>query len=161
MARSDRRDLYRIPRAARPFIAVALVLLLLLSAWLLYSWYNAEPDLAGEALPGSVVEISAPELAAAYDQDLVGAQTRFDGRILRVTGTVSGVSAGSGGPVIALGGSDPLLTVTAAFDRADTARLTNAQLGQPITVTCQRVSVVVDSPALENCRLPAGAAGGQ
>lgn len=150
---SDRADLFRIPRIARPFVAAALVVLLLISAWLTYRWY-AEPEAADAGLSVTPVEISAPELAAAYDEDAVGAQTRFDSRTLRVTGIVKRFSAGVGDPVITLGGSDSLLTVTATFDKADTARLGSLQTDGPLTISCREVYLVAGSPALDDCALP-------
>lgn len=153
----NRAGQYRVPRAARPFIAVALGLVLLIAAWMTYRWYNGELWTAETVGPAPVLQVTAGELAAAYDQDAVQAHALYDGRTLQITGMMARISAGIGDPMITLGGADPLLTVTAALDEADAARLATMPTNRPITVTCRSVMLVVDEPALADCTLGGGA----
>ena len=147
---------YRIPRAARPFIAVALAVVLLIAAWLTYRWYSGELWTVETVQSPSVMEVTATELAAAYDEDPVQADTAYGGRTLQVTGMMAGLSAGMGDPVVTLGANDPLLTVTATLDEADAAHLATLPTNRPLSVTCRRVMLVVDEPALGDCTLDGG-----
>ena len=147
----------RISRSGRlKYIATALLALALLLGLVAFWWWNrpVEQKAPAATLPGTVVHISATELAAAYDEDPVTAGTRFGDNSLKVTGTLTSITAGLGGdPVVVLGGSNPLLSVTAVFDTADAARLAAVPVGSRVTVTCGSVSLVGETAALEDCTL--------
>lgn len=136
-------------------IAIAAIVVLLLAVWALYRWYgDANRETAGaRGNMAGTAEVRADQLAAAYGQDAVGADIRYGTRRLRVSGRVHSISAGASGPVVVLGGEDPLLTVTASFDRAQADRVAAMTGDGRLTVVCTRTMLVASSPALGNCRI--------
>ena len=140
---------YRITRKARPLILAALAVVLLAAAIALYRWYSA-PEVQSS---GTIIEVTAPDLAAAYAEDPVGADIQYGYSPLQVSGRVKSITAGSAGPVVVMGGDSSLLTVTASFDETDVNRVAVMTLDSQATVLCNQVTLVVDSPALADCRL--------
>lgn len=144
-----------LSRGTKVGIAVAAVVVLLLAAWAIYRWSadtNRETAAARANMSG-MAELSAEQLAAAYDEDAVGADIRYGNRRLRVSGRVHSITGGAGGPVVVLGGEDPLLTVTASFDRAQADRVATMTADGRLTIVCTRTELVATSPALGDCRI--------
>lgn len=144
-----------ISKGAKVAIAIAALVVLLLAAWLIYRWYaDADREVAAaQSSMSGIAELSAEQLAAAYDQDATGADLRYGNRTLRVSGRVHSIHAGAGGPTVALGGEDPLLTVTASFDRAQADRVAAMTMDSRLTIICTRTMLVANSPALRDCRI--------
>lgn len=131
-------------------IAVGLALILLV---LVLLWYNSTPP-AGSAATLEEVAVTASDLSAAYDRDAVAADLKYGDRTLQVTGALGNRTTGLGGdPVLTIGGSQPGLSVTALFDAPDAERLAALTPGTQITVTCESVTVIAESPALERCTI--------
>ena len=151
---TETRPWYRsrgIRRVAILLFLLALLLLLILA----YRWSRIEErSPAAAAAAAGPIAVTADELAAAYDKDAVAADLRFDGRLVRVTGRHTGLSFGpSGDPVMLLGGENPVLGVSAAFDKVDAEKLAAIPVGSTTTVECLRVTYVATAPGLSECRL--------
>ncbi|MDP8994773.1 MAG: OB-fold putative lipoprotein [Pseudomonadota bacterium] len=146
-AEADRR------RRRATWIAAAAIALLLAAALAVYFVNNRTAAVeAPPSGPPPIIAVSAEELAAGYDRDPIEADRIYDGRILNVTGRLSARSAGpAGDPVIVLAGADPLLDVTASFDKQDAALLGAIPQGSLVTVSCRRITFELDTPALFDC----------
>lgn len=100
------------------------------------------------------IEVSATELAKAYDANEAAAQQRFGARPIRVTGVVQGVDLDfMDNPVVRIEGVNQFLAVSAHFDKETGAGTAALSKGQQITVTCAKVSEVIGAPQLRDCRL--------
>lgn len=81
------------------------------------------------------VKLSAVDLSSAYQSDAGGADSRYRGRVLEVSGTVRGLAAGT--PVFLLAGSEggPSVEVSLHDDVSAQVLKTVAD-GQRITMKC-------------------------
>ena len=141
-------------RGAR-WVTVLLVLLVVLLMVFAYRWSRVEErSAAAAAAAAGPIAISAAELAAAYDKDAIAADLRYKGRLLRVTGRLNGIGFGpAGDPVMQLGGDDPMLGVSALFDKADAEKVAAIPIGATTTVECLRITYVATAPGLYECRI--------
>lgn len=98
--------------------------------------------------------IGAPELYAAYDANEAGAQARFDGKRLQVTGTIESVALDvTDDAVIHLESANKYQTVSAKMADESKAAASRLSKGETVTVTCDSVMEVIGIPILSDCRL--------
>lgn len=136
------------------WIIAALIVTALLGLLAAYRWSNLVQEASERGALTGPVELTAKEMALAFDEDPIAADLRFDNRRVTVTGSYRGMSLGpSGDPAISLG-EDPIFDVTAAFDKADVERLAALRQGEPLRITCTQVSAVATGPTLSECELP-------
>lgn len=142
------------PRKAIALALAGVTLVLLLIAMLWSRWWAAEGEDA--ALARGPVEVTAKELAVAFDEDPIAADIEYDNRLLSVTGPFNGMSLGpTGQPAITIG-ADPIFDVTAVFDKVDAPTLATLPQGQPIRITCTTVILGATGPGLSDCELHRG-----
>jgi len=95
------------------------------------------------------IEITAPELSQAYDQNEVSADSRYKGKRLKVSGIVTGIESDiSDDPVVQLE-SGGLMPVTA--QGLSKERAASLIKGQKITLLCTGAGEVLSIPQLERC----------
>lgn len=140
-------------RKRRKMIALglgAVTLLLLIIAILWWRSLGAEEELARASGPA---EVTARELAIAFDRDPIAADIEYDSRPLTVTGPFGSMSLGpTGAPAITIG-ADPVFDVTATFDKVDAPNLAALSQGQSIRITCTNVIAGPTGPGLSDCQL--------
>lgn len=147
MAKSD-------TRFSRKVLLATIIVLLFLASLLAYWWFNLV-DEASEARARAIgpVEVTAKELAIAFDKDPVAADLEYDNRPLTVAGPFTRMSLGAtGDPAITIG-ADPVFDVTAIFDKVDAPELTALPQGQPIRINCTNVVLDPTGPSLSECQL--------
>lgn len=132
---------------------------------MLLSACDAKPGPAGGAAEASVapVEVTAAELSKAFQENEAKAKLAYDGKTLRVSGTVKDISLdimdnpqiklkGSGdvqGMGISQGGKMTDVTV-GGLSKEDAAKI---EKGQKFSATCQKVDEVMGGPVLTDCAL--------
>ncbi len=84
----------------------------------------------------SAIEISAVDLYAAYEANEVGADLKYKGKNLRVTGVITDISTDLlGYPTVSFGmDSYNISKVKATFNKSEASNVANLQKGQTITV---------------------------
>ena len=141
-------------RSWRRWIIAGVVVAVILCAVAFYRWFDlVEGASETAARSNGPIEISARDLAVAFDEDPVAADIEYDNRTLTVAGPYISMSFGpAGDPVISLG-EDPVFDVTAIFDKADAPALAALRPGQPLRITCATVTAGPTGPSLADCRL--------
>lgn len=113
-------------------------------------------DVPGES-PAAAPEplaVSAAELGRAFEANEVAAQQRYGGQALAVTGTIEAIDLDfMDEPVVRLATDKMFQSVNADFDDEDAAAIGALAKGQTVTVVCGKLSEVVGSPMLDDCRL--------
>ena len=142
-------------RRRATWIAATAILLLLLFAIGVYLVNNRTAAVEAPPAPAAgIVDVSAGDLAAAYDRDPLAAERLYDGRTLNVTGRLGSRTAGpAGDPAVVLHGDNPLLDVAAAFDKVDAAAIDALQPASLVTLSCRRITFEVDTPSLSQCSI--------
>lgn len=118
---------------------------------------DGEDDLASatgdvESQAAAPLEVTARELAAAYDANEVAAQQTYGGQRLAVTGTVDGITLDfMDNSVVQLVGVNQFLAVQATLEEGEDAA--SLSKGATATVICEEVTEVISAPMLSGCRL--------
>jgi hypothetical protein len=113
---------------------------------------SAGPPSAPEAPP---TQVTAVQLAQAFNANEVAAQRAYGDQTLDVTGTVSGVVLDLfNDPVVHLEGINQFLPVQASFDKSYGEKLSTLSKGQQVTVRCTKLTSVISAPMLSDCSLP-------
>ena len=98
------------------------------------------------------VTIGAEQLYNAYQADPAGADSRFGGREMVVSGTfVRTVPDGYGSIDMRLKTSNPQAPLGVDLDRVSVEEATKLEPGQDVTVSCRRVSQTGDERWLQDC----------
>lgn len=141
-------------RKRRKAIAVAigtvtLVLLIIIILW----WRSLPANDEAAALAQGPAELTAKELAIAFDKDPLAADLEYDNRAVTVTGPFNSMSLGpTGDPAITIG-ADPIFDVTAVLNKVDAPALAALPPGQAIRITCTNVIADPTRPSLSDCEL--------
>lgn len=99
------------------------------------------------------VAVSARDLGAAYEANEMAAQQKYGGHTLAVTGIVTSVDLDlSDDPVVMLQGANEFSSVHANFTKAEADATAALNKGQTVTVICSKLSEVMGSPILKDCR---------
>ena len=98
------------------------------------------------------LEVTSQELLEAYEANEVGADAKFKGKKLRITGVVNEIASGIGDePDIRLEGGKMFKHVTLqGVSKTDAARL---KKGQKIVAVCKGNGEIIGTPFLKNCAL--------
>ncbi len=104
---------------------------------------------------GHPVRLTASELWAAYNRDLIAADHRYRERKLEVTGTVVTVPVRDyrGFIVVRLGTGDVFETVHATLARRDSSLLSGIAKGQSVVLSCTGRGALIGSPILDDCEV--------
>lgn len=133
--------------------AIGGIMLLFLIGTLLNPWGDADfapadgSSVAGLAPPPvtnlAMVEATAEEIGKAYDENELTARDRFEGRPIRLTGTVTRIGSNEGEPTLLLQSSR---AIQAAF--ADPEPLKTLKTGQEVKITCEAMAGMGPGPGL-------------
>lgn len=110
---------------------------------------------AAAAPSGHPIQLTASELWAAYNRDIVTADHRYRGRTLEVTGTVVTVPVRDfrGFIVVRLGTGDAFETVHATLAARESAFLYTIAKGQSVLLSCTGRGALIGSPILDDCEV--------
>jgi len=113
----------------------------------------SEPADAPEHEP--LPEVTARELAQAYDENTVAADTRFKGLRFRVSGVVTDINTDfMGDPVIVLrGGVNQFMEPQFGFDKKAAQALAQVRKGSTVTMECEGKGDVAKTPMSDDCEL--------
>lgn len=104
--------------------------------------------------PQKAVEITAYDLAVAYQSNEVAAQKKYGDRALSVTGKVEAITLDVfDNPVIEMRGINEYLNVQASFSKDYSDKLSEISKGSNVTVFCNEVAEVIGTPMLSDCKL--------
>lgn len=111
----------------------------------------ADPEVVAAA---PALEVSAAELAAAYQANEVAAQQQYGGQVLVVTGTVQAIELDfMDEPVVRLDTGEPFGWVSAYFGAEHTGATAQLSRGQEVRLRCAGVREVVGMAQLDDCAL--------
>ena len=101
----------------------------------------------------AVIDVSASNLATAYERNGVAADARYKGQALRVTGSVTGIATDVfNHAVVSLdGGVNQFLQPHAVLNDSDKPRAGSLNVGQHVTLTCIGAGDVIKAPMLKDC----------
>ncbi len=109
---------------------------------------------AATAEKAAPVEVTAIELARAYQANEARAQKDYGDRPLLVTGTVDGVDLDFvDDPKVKLRTENQFLSAQATLVDADKPKASDLSKGQKITLLCEGVSEVISIPMLSGCSI--------
>lgn len=107
-----------------------------------------------EVLASPALQVTAVELAQAYDNNEAAAQRTYGDKILDVSGMVTGITLDiMDDPVVQLGGINQFQDVQADLAESDHDRAASISKGQQISLRCENVSEVIGTPMLDECRI--------
>ncbi|HOB14188.1 MAG TPA: hypothetical protein PK680_08760 [Novosphingobium sp.] len=100
------------------------------------------------------IEVTARELAAAYEENEAGAQLKYGKSPLIVTAVIQSIDLGLGDkPFLVLRGTNEFMGPQAQLDEAGQTQAANLKKGQKIKLRCAKVSEVVGTPMLNDCAI--------
>lgn len=109
---------------------------------------------APEVPAGPPVEVTAVDLAAAYEANEVAAQQQYGDKPLLVSGTIEGIQLDLfDKPFLTLHAGEMSLGANANLTEASQAKAGSLSKGQQITLLCSGVSEVIGSPQLDECEI--------
>lgn len=110
---------------------------------------------AEEAMSATVAtEVTAKELAAAYEQNEAAAQQSYGKRPLMVSGKIRSVDLDfSDKPFLVLEGTNMFQGPQAELDDASQAKAGSLGKGQNVKLLCGDVSEVIGTPMLKDCTI--------
>lgn len=119
---------------------------------------TTQPETTTEAAaaPEEVVEVTAEELWAAYDQNELAGDKAYKGKTLVVTGVLDSIESGLGDtPYLTLRAGDEynFNTPQAHFDKAETDSLISLSKGETVTLRCIGDGEIIGSPMLSDCTI--------
>lgn len=108
-----------------------------------------------EAEPtGPALEVTARELAAAYEANEAGAQLKYGKSVLNVAAVIQSIDLGIGDePFLVLRGTNDFMGPQAKLDEAGQAQAANLTKGQKIKLRCTKVSELAGTPMLDGCSI--------
>jgi len=112
---------------------------------------EAEAKQALDALP----EVSAADIAKAYEENTVAADALYKGKRYKVSGKIADISTDfMGAPYLTLrGGVNPFMEPQFAFDKEDLASLAQLKKGQGVTLACTGAGDIAKTPVSKECAL--------
>lgn len=115
----------------------------------------ADPVVAAQPEPEPhAIEVSAYSLFAAYEQNEVAADNKYQGKVLRVVGVVGEVSKDFTGDVIVdLRTPNEFTPVRAYVVEAEVGKVANLMRGDGVSLFCEGNGAMLGSPILKGCVL--------
>jgi hypothetical protein len=100
------------------------------------------------------VDVTAQQLYDAYKANEVSADSRYRGKVLRVSGKVKSIAKDiTDEPYLTLEVSGPFDHVRAKFDSERESVLGVLSRGQQVTLRCRGDNIILGSPKLKDCVL--------
>lgn len=113
---------------------------------------------APEAPAGPAIDVTAKELAAAYEANEAGAQLKYGKSVLNVSGRIKSIDLGIGDePYLVLSGANEFSGPQAKLDKASQAQAPNLQKGQTVQLRCLKVSEIMGTAMLDECSIVSSA----
>lgn len=102
--------------------------------------------------PASTMKVAASELYADYKANQVAADTKYKGKTVEVTGTISNIGKDIlDTPYVSLSGGEILSVVQCMFDKSDQTQLGTLSKDTRITLTGKVRGQVITNVLLDNC----------
>ena len=115
---------------------------------------KGDSEAASSATTGTPVEVTARELAAAYEENEAGAQLKYGKNPLIVTAVIQSINLGLGDkPYLVLRGTNEFMGPQAQLDEAGQAQAANLKKGQKISLRCAKVNEIAGTPMLDDCSI--------
>lgn len=106
----------------------------------------------GRASNGKLVEVTAAQLASAYEDSETKAQKEYGNRRLSVTGVVTRVTVDpQDNPVVRMQGLPGLTDVHLTLAEEARAEADGVKPGAQMTLRCEGATLVIGSPTLDGC----------
>jgi hypothetical protein len=113
---------------------------------------GAPPEITKPA--AVVVDVTAKQLLADYQENEIAADAKYKGQALRVKGKVTRISKDIfDAPLVDLATSNQFMPVYATFASEGARALAELKRGQQVTVRCRSKGVSMAHPLLEDCVL--------
>jgi ABC-type Na+ efflux pump permease subunit len=107
---------------------------------------------AADARRSSAIKVSASQLFAAYQANEMAAQQQFDGRVLEVSGRISGVELDfNDDPVVKLQTQNQFMPVSVYLTDEFKSAAAGLNKGDNALFLCEEVSEVISMPQLKGC----------
>jgi hypothetical protein len=104
--------------------------------------------------PDGTVSVGAVRLWHEYQENEVAADTRYKGKLLRVTGTVVSIERNAdGAPVLHLLSGNPIFRTMATLDRGFIPDAAKLKKGDQVVIRCRGDGLMMRMPQLEKCML--------
>jgi hypothetical protein len=117
-----------------------------------------DSNTASTAPSTPAIQVTAVQLAEAYNANEVSAQNKFGNHTLDVTGSVVAVRLGlMDTPTLHLEAINEFMPVQATFDNASKDTLSKLSKGQTVTIRCTSITNVISTPMLSDCTFPEAA----
>jgi len=101
-----------------------------------------------------IIQVTAKQLYADYDANVIAAHNKYKGQVLQVSGTVYEISKDIlGDPLIVLDTGHSMDAIYCHFDKKEESQLVQLAKGQEITVQCMSTGFSLLSPSLTDCIL--------
>ena len=105
-----------------------------------------------KAAPETAIEVTSRTIAKEYEQNEARADQQYKGKLLLVTGTVSGITKDfTDNTVVQLPGVNQFLQVQATLEKSQEQKAINLNKGQPVTLECRGAGEVATMPMLHDC----------
>lgn len=117
---------------------------------------SKDGDTAGaDGVPtGAPLDVTARELAAAYEENEAGAQMKYGKSLLNVTAVIQSIDLGIGDePFLVLQGTNQFMGPQAQLDDAGKAQAGSLKKGQKIKLQCSSVTELGGTPMLDGCAI--------
>lgn len=134
-------------------VLIGIIVVLALAGSMMESSEEEQPQ-ATSAASKEVLETTAREIFAAYQENEMRAKQKYDGKLLKVSGTVAGITLDfMDNPVLELESSNEFMPVQASFTKKYADQLASINKGEKALVTCTAITEVGGNPVLDDCTI--------
>ena len=128
------------------------IMIIVACIYLIYQYNRKPADIKNEE---AVLQITAKDLIAAFDNDEVIANEKYTGKVITVSGTVAQVQTETADQItVFLASNDPLSSVTCSFYKDEVTQVKDLQPGQKVSIkgvcTGKLMDVVLNKCSLSN-----------
>lgn len=125
----------------KKIIIITLALILVAAGVGLYMWNKPHQDIAAA---NADITISANELLTAFQTDENAANTKFNDKIVEVSGQVRTANTDGGKTIVTLDAGDSMAAVTCELDELVKHKRTEFSTGDPVTFKCTCTGILMD-----------------
>lgn len=109
-------------------------------------------SVANPAKAKDVIKISSIALSKAYSDNEAGADMQYKGKLLAVTGRVTGISKDIMDDVVVnLNGANQFNDIHATVEKEAIPQAAKLKKGQKVTLQCKGNGEVISAPMLDDC----------
>lgn len=100
------------------------------------------------------MDVTARDLAAAYEENEAGAQMKYGKSVLNISGVIASIDLDmEDKPFLVLQGTNEFMGPQAKLDAASQAKAPALKKGQKIKLTCAKVTEMIGTPMLDGCSI--------